>query len=117
MSFIKNRRQRGSIGLFLLELNGSRFHEKVSDFSFGSFKDFEVKDVVINLVLEEVDVNGQVTTLGSGTYTVMSWERGIAHPVPTWIKIANSNNEDVANAQVYIVHKVGSCVCGVFHVN
>jgi len=82
------------------------FHEPISNCNFGNFTEAEVENVAITVILEKVDTTtGAVTQMGQGSYTVMSWELGIGQPVPTWINIKNAENQAVANAQVYIVHK------------
>lgn len=81
------------------------FHEDVSNFNFGNCTDAEAADLKIVLTLYK-EVGGVATQLGTGEYTVMSWEKGIAQPVPTWVNIVSASNEPVANAQLYIVHKV-----------
>ena len=82
------------------------FHENVATFNFGNCTDADAENAKIFLTLYKVDETTGVTTqLGTGEYTVMSWEKGIGQPVPTWVNLVSATNEPIANAQLYIVHK------------
>mmetsp|Transcript_22742 Transcript_22742/g.36574 ORF Transcript_22742/g.36574 Transcript_22742/m.36574 type:complete len:1388 (+) Transcript_22742:127-4290(+) len=77
------------------------FHDKLSTFNAGSFKQSQVKNQPISITLNQVQ-DGQSTIIGQGSFMCQSFVQGVCSPTPAFVSIKNPAGEEQAVVEISV---------------